>query len=133
MVVRREGEVDGMDPTPLLLFTGNWEVNARFPLLDTHFSFQFLALGQTVKASGPLSGRLEPPPPLCTAPLLSPSQGGSPTLTPGRDWWNHWVETDCDSTRWAGFDRVDSEQLLSGGRGREGEGGGGNPRARADP
>lgn len=71
--------------------------------------------------------------PLSTASLLSPSQGGSPTLTPGRDWWNHWVETDCDSTRWAGFDRVDSEQLLSGGRGGEGEGGGGNPRARADP
>lgn len=46
---------DGMDPRPLLLFTGNWEVNARFPHLDTHFSFQFLALGQTVKASSPLS------------------------------------------------------------------------------
>lgn len=48
---------DGMDPAPL--FTGNWEVNARFPLLDTHFSFQFLALGQTVKASSPLSGHSE--------------------------------------------------------------------------
>lgn len=118
---------------PFLLFTVNWEVKARFCLLDTHFFFQFLALGQTVKASSLISGHSEPPSPLSAASLFSISQGGPPTLTSGRDWWNHWVETDCDSTRWAGFDRVDSEQLLSGGRGREGEGGGGNPRARADP
>lgn len=118
-------------PFFFLLEIGKWM--RGFPFYIATSLFSSLLWGRQSKLQAPSLGIQSRPSPFSTASLLSPSQGGSPTLTPGRDWWNHWVETDCDSTRWAGFDRVDSEQLLSGGRGGEGKGGGGNPRARADP